>query len=257
MGTLQGRVAIVTGAGQGVGQGIALALADEGADVAVLGRTAAKLEATCELVRARGAKAEPFVVDITDTDTDTDAIPTVVGQVVDAFGGVDILVNNAYSGAYGPLLELSDEAFRRGFVSGPFAAFAFMKAVHPSMTARGGGDIVNLVTSAMVRWDPSTYGAYAAAKQALRSLTRTAAAEWAADGIRANNIAPHALSPGLQRWIEANPEKAAEFVGSIPMQRIGDPEADIGRAVVALVGSDLRYLTGATLPLDGGQAYFG
>lgn len=253
MGSLQGQVAIVTGAGQGVGQGIALALAAEGVDVAVLGRTGAKLETTCGLVRARGSKAEPFEVDVADLD----AIPEVVEQVVATFGGVDILVNNAYSGAYGPLLELSDDDFQRGFVSGPFAAFAFMKACHPSMQARGGGNIVNLVTSAMVRWDPSTYGAYAASKQALRSLTRTAAVEWAADGIRANNIAPHALSPGLKWWTENNPEEAAEFVATIPMRRIGEPEADIGRAVVALCGSDLRYLTGATLPLDGGQAFFG
>ena len=172
--------------------------------------------------------------------TDLDSIPAVVTQVVDTFGGVDILVNNAYTGSYGPLLEQSDEDFQKGFVSGPFAAFAFMKACHPVMKARGGGHVVNLVTSAMVRWDPTTYGAYAAAKQALRSLTRTAAAEWAVDGIRANNIAPHALSPGLQWWTENNPEEAAEFVASIPMRRIGDPEADIGRAVVALVGNDLQ-----------------
>lgn len=253
MSTLQGQVAIVTGAGQGVGQGIALALASEGVDVAVLGRTSGKLEETCELLRARGATAVPFVVDVSDLG----AIPEAVEQVVATFGGVDILVNNAYSGSSGRLLELSDEAFQRGFVSGPFAAFAFMKACHASMKARGGGNIVNLVTSAMVRWDPTSYGSYAAAKQALRSLTRTAAAEWAVDGIRANNIAPHALSPGLRRWTETNPEEAAEFVASIPMRRIGDPETDIGRAVVALVGSDLQYLTGATLPLDGGQAYFG
>ena len=253
MGSLEGSVAIVTGAGQGVGQGIALALASEGVDVAVLGRTAAKLEATCELVRARGARAEPYVVDVADLG----AIPGVVAEVVAAFGGVDILVNNAYTGSYGPLLDLDDAAFQNGFVSGPFAAFAFMKACHPVMKARGGGHIVNLVTSAMVRWDPTTYGAYAAAKQALRSLTRTAAVEWAADGIRANNIAPHAMSPGLQRWTEHHPEEAAEFVRAIPMRRVGDPEADIGRAVVALVGSDLQYLTGATLPLDGGQAHFG
>jgi NAD(P)-dependent dehydrogenase (short-subunit alcohol dehydrogenase family) len=253
MSALKGQVAIVTGAGQGVGQGIALALATEGVDVAVLGRTGRKLEATRELLRARGVRAQAFVVDVTDLDS----IPGVVQQVVAAFGGVDILVNNAYSGSYGPLAEMSDRAFQRGFQSGPFAAFAFMKACHPVMKARGGGNIINLVTSAMVRWDPSTYGAYAASKQALRSLTRTAATEWAVDGIRANNIAPHALSPGLKWWIENNPEEAADFVASIPMKRIGDPEADIGRAVVALVGSDLHYLTGATLPLDGGQAFFG
>ncbi|NED50022.1 SDR family oxidoreductase, partial [Micromonospora aurantiaca] len=97
------------------------------------------------------------------------------------------------------------------------------------------GSIVNLVTSAMVRWDPATFGAYAAAKQALRSLTRTAAAEWGADGIRANNIAPHALSPGLKWWVENNPEAAEEFRKTIPLGYIGECEEDIGRAVVALV----------------------
>ncbi len=253
MNTLKGQIAIVTGAGQGIGQGIALALASEGVDVAVLGRTASKLETTCELLRDRGVRAEPFLVEVSDLDS----IPGVVDQVVATFGGVDILVNNAYSGSYGPLAEMSDRSFQRGFQSGPFAAFGFMKACHPIMKARGGGNIINVVTSAMVRWDPSTYGAYAASKQALRSLTRTAAAEWAVDGIRANNIAPHALSPGLKWWIDNHPEEAAEFVAAIPMKRIGDPEADIGRAVVALVGSDFQYLTGATLPLDGGQAYFG
>ncbi|MEV4670568.1 MULTISPECIES: SDR family NAD(P)-dependent oxidoreductase [Actinomadura] len=253
MGSLSDKVAIVTGAGQGVGQGIALALASEGAAVAVLGRTAAKLDATCGLIRERGAKAEPFVCDVADTE----AIPGVVERVAGALGGVDILVNNAYAGSYGPLLEMSDAKFQKGFVTGPFAAFAFMKACHPHMKARGGGSIVNLVTSAMVRWDPATYGAYAAAKQALRSLTRTAAAEWGPDGVRANNIAPHALSPGLKWWAENNPEAAEEFRKTIPLGYIGDCEDDIGKAVVALVQPAMRYLTGATIPLDGGQANFG
>lgn len=253
MGALQGQVAMVTGAGQGVGQGIALALATEGVDVAVLGRTEAKLHDTCELLRERGVRAEPFGCNVLDTD----AIPGVVDAVAETFGGLDIVVNNAYDGAQGPLLSMTDRQFQKGFVSGPFAAFAFMRAAHPHLKARGGGNIVNLVTSAMVRWDATGYGGYAAPKQALRMLTRTAAVEWAGDGIRANNIAPHALSPGLKWWIENHPEEAEEFVASIPMQRIGDPEADIGRAVVALLGPDMRYLTGATIPLDGGQAYFG
>lgn len=251
--SLSGRVALVTGAGQGVGQGIALALATEGVSVAVLGRTAAKLEETCRLLRERGVEAEAFECDVADTES----IPGVVEAVVARFGRLDILVNNAYSGGYGALLELSDRAFQKGFLTGPFAAFAFMKAAHPHLSAHGDGSIVNLVTSAMVRWDPTTYGAYAAGKQALRSLTRTAAVEWGPDGIRVNSIAPHALSPGLERWTQTNPEEADEFVASIPMRRIGDCEHDVGRAVVALVGPDMRYLTGATVPLDGGQAFFG
>ncbi|MEU9317433.1 SDR family oxidoreductase [Streptomyces sp. NPDC048295] len=254
MGTLEGKVAVISGAGQGVGQGIALALASEGASVAVLGRTAAKLEATCELLRERGVvKAEPFVLDVLDTDR----IPSVVEDVAECFGGIDILVNNAYTGCYGPLLSLSDEQFRRGFDSGPFAAFAFMKAAHPHLKRNGGGCVINLVTSAMVRWDLSTYGAYAAAKSALRSLTRAAANEWGRDGIRVNAIAPHAASPAYAGWQAAHPEEAAEFCASIPLGYVGDCEQDIGRAVVMLCGPDARYLTGATVPLDGGQANFG
>lgn len=253
MGTLDGKIAIVTGAGQGVGQGIALALAGEGADVAVLGRTRSKLDVTCDLLRERGVRSESFEIDVMDLD----AIPGVVDEVATTFGGIDILVNNAYSGTLGPLASMSNADFQKGFVSGPFAAFAFMNACYPHLKTRGGGTIVNMVTSAMVRWDPSTYGAYASAKSALRSLTRAAASEWGPDGIRAVAVAPHALSPGLMWWTKNRPEEAAEFVKTIPLGRIGDPEQDIGRAVVALVGTDLAYLTGALVPLDGGQAFFG
>lgn len=249
---LSGRVALVTGAGQGVGQGIALALASAGAELALVGRTAAKLESTRELVAGRGSRATAYELDLLDTD----AIAPLVDRVADDLGRLDVVVNNAYDGVTMPLLQMSQRNFTKGFVTGPFAAFALMTAAHPHLVAAGGGSIVNLVTSAMVRWDPSTYGSYAAAKSALRSLTRTAAVEWAPDGIRVNSIAPHAMSPGLQWWTETHPEEAAAFVAAIPMGRIGDPEADIGRAVVALVGPAFGYLTGATIPLDGGQAHF-
>lgn len=253
MGSCDGRVALVTGAGQGVGEGIALALAREGAAVAVLGRTREKIEDTCAQIGAVGGTAVPVEADVTDLAS----IPGVVDGVVDRLGGLDILVNNAYTGRLGPLLSLDSHGFQRGFVAGPFAAFEFMRAAHPHLKVRGGGHIINLVTSAMVRWDARNFGAYAASKQALRSLSRTAAAEWGPDGIRVNNIAPHALSPGLAWWIEENPEEAEEFFDSIPLGYVGDCEQDIGRAVVMLVGPDARYLTGATIPLDGGQAYFG
>ncbi len=251
MGILDGKTAMVTGAGQGVGQGIALALAAEGCDVAVLGRTFAKVEATAELLRARGVKAEALECDVNDID----GIPAAVDAVISAFGGLDIQVNNAYSGAYGPLLSMSDRKFQQGFVSGPFATFAFMKAAHPHLKERR-GNVINLVSSSTVRWDLSTYGAYAAAKWAVRSLTRAAADEWGRDGIRVNAIAPHALSPGLAGWAEANPHEAEAFAKTIPLGYIGDCEEDIGRAVVALVSPAMRYLTGATVPLDGGQANF-
>ena len=251
MSRLANKVALVTGAGQGVGQGIALALAAEGAVVGVTGRTAAKLDVTCGLIAERGGRSLPVVCDVFEAGDIIRAVETVVA----ACGGLDILVNNAYDGAFGPLLGLDDDEFMRGIRSGPLASFRFMRACHPHLKARGGGDIINLATSAAVRWDSSNYGAYAVAKQGVRALTRAAAGEWGPDGIRVNTIAPLALSPALEYWTKHDSE-GATFFNSVPLRRIGDCELDIGRAVVAIVSSDLRYLSGATIPLDGGQANF-
>ncbi len=248
---LQGKVALVTGAGQGVGQGIAYALAAAGARVAVAGRTLGTLEATCAEIRRRGGSAEAIVCDVMRKDH----IERCVAQTVARFGALNILVNNAQVVPLGPILELSDEAFMQGMDSGPLATLRMMRACYPYL--KGAGAVVNLASSAAVRWDASGYGAYAAVKQAIRALTRAAACEWGAAGIRVNAIAPNALSPGMAGWIDARPAEAAEFIKSIPLQRVGDCERDIGRAVVFLVGAAAGYLTGATLPLDGGQAYWG
>lgn len=255
MGLVEGRLAIVTGAGQGVGRGTALALATDGAAVAVLGRTASSVEETCEEIRRRGGKGYPVIGNAHDRDD----IARMVAEAVRALGGVDILVNNANFSAssMGPLLSISDDDLVLGFMAGPVSTMRFMKACYPHMKARGRGDIINMVTSAMVRWDARNFGLYAAYKQAVRSLTRAVAHEWAPDGIRALNIAPHATSPALKNWTREKPEEAAEFTKSIPAGRIGDCELDIGRGIVALLNKDLSYLTGATIPLDGGQAYFG
>jgi len=253
MGVLDGKIALVTGAGQGVGRGIALALAKEGASIAVTGRTKSKLDTVCKEIEAAGGKAEPIACDVTKLED----VNAAVEQTVKTFGGLDILVNNAYQGAFGPLLSIDDEKFQLGFFAGPFATFRFMKAAYPHLKARGGGDIINLGTSAAVRWDMSNYGAYGAAKEGVRVLTRAAACEWGKDNIRVNTIAPHAKSPALAAWTEANPEEAKAFVASIPLQKIGDCEEDIGRFVVLLLRPESSYISGATIPLDGGQARFG
>ena len=146
--------------------------------------------------------------------------------------------------------------FIAGFESGPLASFRLMKLARPHLAARGGGTIFNLASSASVRWDMTGYGAYGAIKQATRVLTRAAAAEWGREGIRVLTIAPHAESPGLKWWIENNPEEAKAFFDTIPLGRIGRLEEDLGRAIVALCGPEMGYLTGATIPLDGGQANF-
>nr|WP_089218446.1 SDR family oxidoreductase [Sphingomonas laterariae] len=246
---LEGKIAIVTGAGQGVGRGIALALARHGAKVALLGRTLAKVEATAEEC---GNGARGFHVDIKDAE----AIKAATAQVIEAFGGVDILVNNAQEVPLGTLDKVTDEAFLAGFESGPIATMRMMKACRASMTERGGGVIINLTSSATIRWDMAGYGPYAAVKKAIQALTRAAAAEWGPEGIRVLNIAPHADSPGLKSWIEARPAEAEAFFKTIPLRRIGRCEEDIGEAVAALCGPSFSYLTGATIPLDGGQANF-
>ncbi|MCB2065311.1 MAG: SDR family oxidoreductase [Erythrobacter sp.] len=249
---LAGKAAIVTGAGQGVGLGIALALSAQGAAVLVAGRTLAKVEETAALIRERGGNAVAMAADVKNAED----LAALVDAAVSRFGGLDILVNNAQEVPLGKLEDVTDEAFLAGFVSGPLATLRLMKLARPHMASRGGGTIINLASSAAIRWDMTGYGAYAAVKQAIRSLTRAAASEWGAENIRVLTVAPHAESPGLKWWVENNPEEAEAFFRTIPLGRIGRLEEDVGRAVAALCGPDLGYLTGATIPLDGGQANF-
>lgn len=249
---LSNKVALVTGAGQGVGLGIALALSAAGARVVLAGRTQEKVEKAVAQLRARGGEGLAVACNVRDCRD----LAAAVDCAVQDFGGLDIVVNNAQEVPLGRLDDVSDEAFLAGFESGPLATFRLMKLARPQLAARGGGTIINLASSAGLRWDMSGYGAYGAVKQAIRALTRAAAAEWGREGIRVLAIAPHAESPGLKWWVENNPEEAEAFFRTIPLGRIGQLEEDIGRAVVALCGTDLGYLTGATIPLDGGQANF-
>lgn len=253
MGTLEGKVALITGAGQGIGRGTALALAKEGAAIAVAGRTESKLLDTCAMLSDLDARSVPVVCDVSDRDD----VAAAVERTVKSLGSVDVLVNNANDCKPGPVLSIDDDEYMRSFATGPLATLRLMQLCHPHMKAGGGGVIINLVTSAAVRWDASNYGAYGSIKEGIRSLTRAAACEWGRDKIRVLSVAPHAVTPALEAWMEKNPEESAEFVAGIPLGRVGDAETDIGRAVVFLVGDDAGYLTGATIPLDGGQSRWG
>ena len=252
MGQLDGRVALITGAGQGVGQGTALAMAKAGATVVVTGRTEAKLDETKRLVEEAGGKAIVVAGNVKSADD----LAAMVDAAVSEGGGLDILVNNAQEVPLGPLEHVTDEAFTAGFESGPLASLRLMKLAVPHMRKRGGGVIFNFASSAGIRWDMANYGAYGAVKQATRALTRAAASEFGGDNIRVLTIAPHALSPGLAGWIEHNPKEAEAFFKTIPLGRVGDCETDIGAALVAMCDPGMSYLTGATVPLDGGQANF-
>ena len=253
MGILDGKVALITGAGQGVGQGIALALAKEGARIAAIGRNEAKLQDTCGQITAFGSQAVPITADVNDADD----IQRSIAATVETFGRIDILVNNAYGIALGPLLSLTDADFEGAMNGSALSTFRYMKACYPYLKASGEGAILNLSTSATRRWDAANYGFYAASKRAVEALSRAAASEWGVDNIRVNTIAPHALSPGLKGWIEANPAEAKEFFKTIPLGRVGDCETDIGSVALFLVSPQSRYVTGVVIPVDGGQAFFG
>lgn len=248
MAKLQGKVALVTGAGQGVGQGIAFALASEGVAVAVTGRTKAKLDATVKEIEKRGGKALAVECNVRDAAS----LAACVDAVVKHFGKLNILVNNAQEVPLGALNDVTDEAFAAGWESGPLASFRLMKLCHPHL--KGDGNIVNFGSSAAKRWDMAGYGAYAAVKEAIRQLTRAAACEWARDGIRTNAILPLANSPAMEWWTRERPEESAAFISTVPQARVGDCEQDIGRFVVALCSDDSRYINGQSIGVDGGQA---
>lgn len=248
---LKNKVALVTGGGQGVGRGIALALASEGADVAVTGRTQKKLDDCAAELEQRGVRALALACDVKNAEQ----LASTVNSVTSTLGGPNILVNNAQEVPMGHLSDLTEDALQGGWESGPLATFRLMKLCYPHL--KGGGNIINLASSAAMRWDPDAYGGYGAVKEAIRQLTRTAACEWGVDGIRSNCIVPLANSPGMQWWTNEHPEEAAEFTASLPMQRIGDCEADIGRFVATLCSDDCQYVNGQTIGLDGGQAPLG
>ncbi len=249
MGVLDGKVAIVTGAGQGVGQGIALALAAEGAAVTLAGRRQKPLGRTLGTIEERGGRAQIVPTDVCDAE----AVTRCVGETVNAFGTVDILVNNAQQVPLGNLLDVTDEAYETGFRSGPLAALRFMRACHPHL--KGGGAVINLGSGSALRTDPTGLGAYASVKDAIRVLSRAAAVEWGSDGIRVNTLVPLAMSPGMQWWSEHFPDEYQGTLAEVPLGRIGDCERDIGRVAVFLAGPDGAYVTGTTIVVDGGQTY--
>ncbi len=248
---LNGRVALLTGAGQGVGRGIAIAMASAGASVVLAGRTVAKCDAVAEEIRSRGGSAVAVACDVKKSAD----IAACVDAAVATFGTVDILVNNAQEVVRGPLLEVTDEDMAVSWESGPLATLRLMQACHPHLC--GGGVIINLGSRAGVKPDPIRCGPYAAVKESIRVLSRTAAWEWADDGIRTLVILPLSNSPALADFEVADPEAYQRSLAGIPMGRFGDPETDIGQVAVFLASDAAGYLTGITIPVDGGAAHLG
>ena len=249
MRALEGKVAIVTGAGQGVGEGVAVALAAAGATVVAAGRTAAKVERTAAVIAEQGGTAVAQRCDVTDADDVRDCVERTVAD----FGTVDILVNNAHVPPLGPMAEIPEELFDAGWQTGPLATFRFMRACYPHL--KGGGVIVNMGSGSAIRPDLTAFGAYGACKEAIRTMSRAAACEWGRDGIRVNVVLPLAMSPGMAGFLDEHPEALDGVLGAIPLGFIGDSVRDIGPAVVWLCSDAAGYVTGTSLCVDGGQDY--
>lgn len=248
-GRLLGRSAVVTGAAVGIGRGIARAFAREGAAVLVSDVDEDAGRATVRQLRGEfGARAE-------FTRTDVSVKAEVLAMIETAhrhFVDVDILVNNAWAGSGMKRVEhKSDEDFERSLRIGLMAALWSMQAVFPAMRERRHGRIINLASLNGVNAHVGTAD-YNVAKEALRTLTRSAAREWATHQICCNVICPAARTEAFDRFAAHSPENARALAAANPMGRMGDPETDIGPVAVFLASDDCRYVTGNTLFVDGG-----
>ena len=243
---LKDKVAIITGGAGGIGSGMARAMAKEGAKVVIVdvneesGRTVEK--ELNEISAAQFIKA-----DISNKEN----VRNVVADAVKAFGKIDILVNNAHVSKQVPLAETTDEVMALSFNTGFYPTFYFMQECYPYLKETK-GKVINFASGAGLSGMP-TQGSYAAAKEAIRGLSRVAANEWGPEGINVNLISPIALTPGVAQWKNAFPDAYQEMVDKIPLKKMGDPEQDIGRVAVFLASADSDYMTGQTLMVDGGS----
>lgn len=263
MGFLRGKTAIITGAGfatlsdgkcGSIGYGIATAYAKEGANLVITGRNVEKLEkAKEELEEQYGIKVLAIPADISEGSDNEAIAQDVVNKAIEAFGRIDVLINNAQASASGvPIQDHTTEQFNLAMYSGLYATFYYMKACYPHLKETR-GSIINFASGAGLF---GNYGqcSYAAAKEAIRGLSRVAATEWAIDGINTNVICPLAWTAQLEGFEKAYPEAFKANVKMPPAGHFGDSELDIGRVCVRIVSPDFKYMNGETITLEGGMA---
>ena len=249
MNGLEGRVAIVTGAGQGVGRGIALALAAQGASVVVAARRAETGEPVAEEVRARGVEGRCFETDVTRRED----VFACVERTVAELGRLDVLVHNAIKAPSPHRLEsVGIEQWEDLSSVTVWGSRSCAQAAYPHLRASGQGRLVFLTSPAGVEASAGL-PLYGPVKAAQRALAKSLAREWGPDGITVNCVAPVAVTPALDKAFTENPELRGRIEARTPLRRLGDPELDIGGVVAFLASDAAGYVTGQTIVCDGGS----
>lgn len=248
---LDGKVAIITGAGQGIGEAIARGYAREGAKVLITGRTKSKLEDVAGKIREEGGEVR--LLDAL-AGNQGDAEKTV-GDAMSAWGRVDVLVNNAHT--FTDYLPIEDtkmaEHCRIDLESAFIGSLQLMQLCFPHMRDQGSGSIINMGSSYGIRCEPG-FLAYAASKEAIRALTRTAAKEWGKHKIRVNTILPSAMSPKAIWYLEESKTYDLEL-SKVALGQFGTSD-DIAPTAIFLASDESNYVTGQTIGVDGGSTMF-
>ncbi len=248
MDRMQGKVALVTGAAQGIGRGIATAYAKAGASVVLAGRTAEKVEALENELKALSLSAAAVGCDVSRQED----VKAAIQFAVDTFGGLDVLVNNAGAcyNDHQPFEATTTEFFQQGVDTNLLGTFWAMQEALPHLK-KTRGFIINVASAAGTN-GAAYLAAYAATKEGVRALTRTAAKEWGHFGINVNVICPYAKTPAWEAFEQQRPEEYAQTLREIPLGYLGDCEKDIGPVAVFLATDDSRYITDHTIMVDGG-----
>jgi len=247
---LNEKVAIVTGAGQGIGKGIALVLARRGVKVVCTGRRLEPIEQTVAEIKAEGGEGFAMTCD----SADRARVEEVVAKAVELYGSIDVIVNNGQ--AIVPSSSVEDTTYENmlgAWQSGTIGSLNYMQAAFPYMKAQNEGRIINFA-SATGMFGIAGQLSYASNKEALRGLTKVAAKEWGQYGICVNVVLPGAESPAAKAWAQKFPEEYNKQVMLNPMHRFGDPEADIAPVIAFLAGPDSRYYSGQSLLVDGANS---
>jgi NAD(P)-dependent dehydrogenase (short-subunit alcohol dehydrogenase family) len=245
--SLAGRVAIVTGAGRGLGKVMALALADAGADVMVAARTPAEIEETKREIEKMGRRSIAFPMDVTKRSN----VQEMAARTVSELGRVDVLVNNAGGGGVYPFLDLSEEEWRYHIDLNLTGTFFCCQAVGKYLVAQGSGRVIN-ISSIAGQKGTTNLSAYGAAKAGVINLTKTLAKEWARFNVSVNCIAPGTFDTQSNAVGLTVAKTREAMVRKIAFRRVGQPR-EIGPLVVYLASDASSFVTGAIFNIDGGE----